>query len=200
MIRILIAEDQALVRSALATLLGYEDDFEVIAEAADGIEAVELAERLLPDIALVDIEMPKQSGLDVVKILQTQVPTCKSIIVTTFARPGYLHRAVQAGAFGYLLKDTHVDELSQSIRRIYDGGKIISAELMFSAWTFQNPLTDREIEILQNAASGCTTREIARNLCLSEGTVRNYLSEAISKLEVTSRHEAIKVAEAQGWL
>ncbi len=200
MIRILIAEDQALVRSALATLLGYEDDFEVVAEAADGIEAVELAERLTPDIALLDIEMPKQSGLDVVKILQSYVPSCKSIIVTTFARPGYLQRAVQAGAYGYLLKDTHVDELSQSIRKIYGGGKVISSELMLSAWTFQNPLTERETEILRNAASGYTTREIARNLCLTEGTVRNYLSEVISKLEVTSRHEAVKVAEAQGWL
>ncbi len=200
MIRILIAEDQALVRSALATLLGYEDDFEVIAQAADGEEAVELGLKTCPDIALLDIEMPKQSGLEVIKILRSEVPTCKSIIVTTFARPGYLQRAIQEGAFGYLLKDTHVDELALAIRKIHSGGKVISTELMLSAWTFQNPLTDRETEILRNAASGFTTKEIARKLYLSEGTVRNYLSEAISKLEVNSRHEAIKVAEAQGWL
>ena len=200
MINILIAEDQTLVRGALATLLSYEPDFTIVGEASNGEQAIELAIEKQPDIALIDIEMPKKSGLEVVEHLRDKVPNCKAIIVTTFARPGYMQRAVQAGAHGYLLKDTEVEELAKAIRKIYDGGKVLSTELMMAAWAFQNPLTEREIEVLRYAAEGYTTKEIARTLALTEGTVRNYLSEVISKLEVQSRQEAVKIAEAQGWL
>lgn len=200
MIRILLAEDQALVRGALATLLDFEDDFAVVATAGDGAEAVKLAMALQPDVALIDIEMPKLSGLEVVEQLRTRVPTCKCIVVTTFARPGYMQRAVKAGACGYLLKDTQVEELAAAIRRIVAGERVMSPALMVAAMESANPLTKREIQVLRLAATGQTTRELARALSLSEGTVRNYLSEVFSKLAASSRQEAIKIAETQGWI
>lgn len=200
MIRILIAEDQALVRDALATLLNFEDDFDVIASAGNGLEAVDLAKVLKPDIALVDIEMPLMSGLEVVEQLRRAVPHCRSVVVTTFARPGYMQRAIKAGASGYLLKDAQVDELAAAIRRIVGGERVMSPELMMAAMEADNPLTERETEILRLAVDGLTTREMARALSLSDGTVRNYLSEIISKLGVTSRQEAIRMAEQQGWI
>ncbi|WAH36519.1 response regulator transcription factor [Alicyclobacillus dauci] len=200
MIRILIAEDQAMVRGALATLLDLEDDFEVIASVGNGLEAVERAKVLLPDVALLDIEMPKMSGLEVVEKLRSAVPSCRCVLVTTFARPGYMQRAIKAGARGYLLKDAQVEELAAAIRRIVAGDRVMSPELMMAAMECTNPLTDRESEVLRLAAQGMTTRELARTLCLSEGTVRNYLSETMSKLSTNSRQEAIKTAESQGWI
>lgn len=200
MIRIIIAEDQALVRGALATLLNFEDDFEVVASVGDGVDAVRTAAELRPDVALLDIEMPRMSGLEVVEQLAGVLPSCRAILVTTFARPGYMQRAVRAGAWGYLLKDAQVDDLASAIRRIVSGERVLSPELMVAAIEQTNPLTAREIEVLRCAATGATTRGIARALSLSEGTVRNYLSEAISKLDAATRQEAIKQAEEKGWM
>lgn len=200
MIRILLAEDQVLVRDALSTLLNFEDDFEVVGCAGNGVDALRLAKELEPDIALLDIEMPNMSGLEVVEQLKNHVPGCRAVVVTTFARAGYMQRAVRAGARGYLLKDAQVEELACAIRRIVAGERVLSPELMAAAMEQTNPLSSREIETLRYAASGMTTREMAVALSLSEGTVRNYLSEAISKLNVTTRQEAIKRAETQGWL
>ncbi|QSO51642.1 response regulator transcription factor [Alicyclobacillus curvatus] len=200
MIRVLIVEDQGLVRGALASLLSLEEDIEVIGEAGDGEEGIRLALRDEPDIALVDIEIPKVSGLDVVETLHRQAPNCRCIIVTTFARPGYLQRAMKAGAMGYMLKDAKVEDLARSIREVYRGGKVINHELMLEAWSQDNPLGDREIVILQLAAQGMATKEIAQSIFLSEGTVRNYLSEIMSKLDVSTRQEAIRMATSKGWL
>jgi two-component system, NarL family, response regulator DesR len=200
MIRVLIVEDQGLVRGALASLLSLEEDIEVIGEAGDGEEGIRLALQDEPDIALVDIEIPKVSGLDVVETLHRQAPNCRCIIVTTFARPGYLQRAMKAGAMGYMLKDAKVEDLARSIREVYRGGKIINHELMLEAWSQDNPLGDREIVILQLAAQGMATKEIAQSIFLSEGTVRNYLSEIMSKLDVSTRQEAIRMATSKGWL
>lgn len=200
MIRVLIVEDQGLVRGALASLLSLEEDIEVIGEAGDGEEGIRLALRDEPDVALVDIEIPKVSGLDVVETLHRQAPNCRCIIVTTFARPGYLQRAMKAGAMGYMLKDAKVEDLARSIREVYRGGKVINHELMLEAWSQDNPLGDREIVILQLAAQGMATKEIAQSIFLSEGTVRNYLSEIMSKLDVSTRQEAIRMATSKGWL
>jgi two-component system, NarL family, response regulator DesR len=199
-IRVLIAEDQGLVRGALSALLALESDIEIVGQAADGEEALLLASSLQPDIALLDIEMPKMSGLEVVQHLSKSLPNCRSIIVTTFARPGYLQRALRSGANGYLLKDARVEELADAIREVHKGGKVINQALMVEAWSVDNPLSEREVQILQEATRGLTTREIARQLYLSEGTVRNYLSEIMSKLDVTTRQEAIKIAVEKGWL
>jgi two-component system response regulator DesR len=173
MIKLLIAEDQVLVCEALASLLNMEDDLDVVGTARDGEEAVNLALSLRPDVALVDIEMPKLSGLDVVQVLQNQLPQCRTIVLTTFARPGYLQRAVKSGASGYLLKDAQVEELADA---------------------------KRELDVLRLAARGLSTRDIAAQSYLSEGTVRNYLSEIMSKLNVQTRQEAVKIATEKGWL
>jgi two-component system response regulator DesR len=200
LIRVLIAEDQGLVRGALSALLSMESDIEVVAQASDGEEAVHLAQQHQPDVALLDIEMPKLSGLEVVQQLSKSLPSCRTVMVTTFARPGYLQRALRAGATGYLLKDARVEELANAIREVHKGGKIVNQALMVEAWSTDNPLSERELQILQEAAHGLTTREIARRLFLSEGTVRNYLSEIMSKLDVTTRQEAVKLTMDKGWL
>jgi DNA-binding NarL/FixJ family response regulator len=200
MIRLLIAEDQVLVNDALAALLDMEDDIEVVAKARDGEQAVELAQQAQPDVALVDIEMPKLSGLDVVGRLHDLLPSCKVVVVTTFARPGYLQRAVKSGAYGYLLKDTRVEELAEAIRKVHRGERVINPALMMEAWALNNPLSDRELEVLRYAAKGLSTKEIAARCYLSEGTIRNYLSEIISKLEVDNRQDAIKLTTEKGWL
>lgn len=200
MIRILIAEDQSLVRGALAALLDLEDDLTVVAQASDGDMAIDLAREQQPHIALVDVEMPKRSGLEVTQALSEHVPDCKIIIVTTFARPGYLQRALKAGARGYLLKDARVDELASAVRTVFAGGSVIDQGLMMAAWASDNPLTERELEVLRHAAGGLTTRELARVLFLSEGTVRNYLSDIMSKLSAASRQEAVRRAQESGWL
>ncbi|CAM3978106.1 response regulator transcription factor [Alicyclobacillus pomorum] len=200
MIKLLIAEDQVLVCEALASLLNMEDDLDVVGTARDGEEAVNLALSLRPDVALVDIEMPKLSGLDVVQVLQNQLPQCRTIVLTTFARPGYLQRAVKSGASGYLLKDAQVEELADAIRRVYHGEKVLNPALMMEAWSMDNPLSKRELDVLRLAARGLSTRDIAAQSYLSEGTVRNYLSEIMSKLNVQTRQEAVKIATEKGWL
>ncbi len=200
MIRILIAEDQLLVCEALASLLNMEQDFEVVATAGDGEEAIRLALLHAPDVALVDIEMPKKSGLEVVQELKAKLPACKTIVVTTFARPGYLQRAVKSGASGYLLKDAQVEEVAAAIRRVHRGEKVMNPTLLMEAWTLENPLSERELEILRLAAAGLSTKEIAAACFLSEGTVRNYLSEIMSKLDVETRQEAVRRATERGWL
>ncbi|MFD3262155.1 response regulator transcription factor [Paenibacillus lentus] len=200
MISIVIAEDQRMLRGALASLLGMEEDLKVVGQAEDGAEALALVERAQPDILLMDIEMPRQSGLDIAEILKQRSSPCRVIILTTFARPGYFERAVQAGVHGYLLKDEPSDKLAESIRRVMAGHREVSPELIFGAVREENPLTAREREILKMAAGGLSAGEIAASLHLSYGTVRNYISEILNKLEVKSRIEAVRLAEEKGWI
>lgn len=200
MIKLFIAEDQRLVRRALAQLLSFESDFEVVGEASDGDEAIAGLRSTSVDIAMLDIEMPKISGLDVAQWIKREKSECRIIIVTTFARPGYIQRAISSGANGYLLKDAEFTELASAIRKVAAGGKVISPELVFSAWEFQNPLSPKEIDILRLATKGYSTKEIALKLHLSDGTIRNYLSDILSKLHVSSRYEAARLAHEQGWL
>ncbi|MFC4453408.1 response regulator transcription factor [Deinococcus sonorensis] len=200
MIRVVLAEDQGLVLGALSALLSLEDDLEVVGQAADGAAALELATRLNPDVLVTDIEMPALSGLDVAARLQAQGSRVRVVIVTTFARPGYLRRALEVGARGYLLKDAPAQQLADAIRQVHAGGRAIAPELAASAWDVQNPLTERERQVLAQAELGASTAQIARLLQLSEGTVRNYLSEAISKLEAAGRVEAARRARERGWL
>ena len=200
MIRIIIAEDQAMVLGALAALLEIEHDLEVIARARDGAEALELCTRLKPDILLTDIEMPKMSGLEVAAAIKKEGLRTRVVILTTFARGGYLRRALEAGASGYLLKDSPSEQLANGIRRANAGGRVIDPELAAEAWSEPDPLTDRERQVLRMAGEGQPSAEIASTLNLSEGTVRNYLSEAISKLGAANRVEAARIAREKGWL
>lgn len=201
MIRILIAEDQKLVLGALSALLRLEPDFEVAGSAADGREALALAERLVPDIVLTDIEMPYLTGIELAQALAQRKLACKVVVVTTFARGGYLRRAMQAGVRGYLLKDAPVEALAQAIRAVHGGGRAIASELALESWNSGNdPLTERERQVLRLAGEGRSSGEIARQVHLSEGTVRNYLSEAISKLGAGNRVEAYRMARDAGWL
>lgn len=200
MIRIIIAEDQRLLRGAMASLLGLEDDIEVVGEAGDGEEALQLIGKLQPDVCLMDIEMPKLSGLDVAERLKAEDSPCKIVILTTFARPGYFERGVKAGIQGYLLKDEPAEKLAESIRRVMQGHREVSPELVFGSLREENPLTAREQEILRLAAGGSSANEIAETLHLSYGTVRNYISETLGKLAVKSRIEAVKLAEEKGWI
>ncbi len=198
MIRVLVAEDQAMVLGALSALLELEDDIEVIARAGDGAEALRLAERLRPDIVLTDIEMPRVTGLELAARLGEL--GIRVIILTTFARPGYLRRALDAGVRGYLLKDAPAGELSRAVRDVQAGGRTISPELAAEAWYEADPLTDRERQVLRLAGDGASGSEIATELHLSEGTIRNYLSEAINKLGASNRVEAARIARRKGWL
>lgn len=200
MISIVIAEDQRLLRGAMASLLDLEDDIEVAGEAGDGAEALTLIERLQPDVCLMDIEMPLMSGLEVAEILKSRGSATKIIILTTFARPGYFERGVKAGIQGYLLKDEPVDKLAEAIRRVMGGHREVSPELVFGSLREENPLSDREREILKLAGAGRSAGEIASALHLSYGTVRNYISEILGKLEVKSRIEAVRLAEEKGWM
>ncbi len=198
-IRILLAEDQAMVRGALAALLELEDDLEVVGRAQDGAEAKILADKLTPDVVLTDIEMPGTTGLDLATALaDSDGPPV--MILTTFARPGYLRRALDAGVRGYLLKDAPSDQLADAIRSVVAGGRAISPELAAEAWGAEDPLTDRERQVLRLAAQGLSTSHMADQLHLSEGTVRNYLSEAIGKTGAGNRTEAARIARRQGWL
>jgi two-component system response regulator DesR len=201
MIRILIAEDQKLVLGALSALLRLEPDFEVVGSAADGREALALAEQSVPDIVLTDIEMPHLTGIELAQALAQRKLACKVVVVTTFARGGYLRRAMQAGVRGYLLKDAPVEALAQAIRAVHGGGRAIAPELALESWNSGNdPLTERERQVLRLAGEGRSSGEIARQVHLSEGTVRNYLSEAISKLGAGNRVEAYRMARDAGWL
>lgn len=200
MIRVLIAEDQAMVLGALAALLEIEGDLEVVGRAQDGEEALAICRQKKPDVLLTDIEMPRRTGLELAAaIRQEKLPT-RVIILTTFARGGYLRRALDAGASGYLLKDSPAEHLANAVRRVNAGGRVIDPELAAEAWSEPDPLTDRERQVLRMAGEGTTSAEIASTLHLSEGTVRNYLSEAISKLGAGNRIEAARIARDKGWL
>jgi two-component system, NarL family, response regulator DesR len=198
MIRVVIAEDQAMVRGALAALLALETDLDVVGEAGDGIEAEAMVRALVPDVLVTDIEMPRRSGLELAQAVR-DVAT-RVVILTTFGRTGYLRRALQAGALGYLLKDAPSAELADAIRRVAGGLRAIDPQLAAQAWGDDDPLTDRERQVLRLAGDGRSGPEIAAALGLAEGTVRNYLSEAISKLGVSNRVEAARRAREQGWL
>jgi two-component system response regulator DesR len=199
-IRVLLAEDQAMVLGALAQLLDIEPDLTVVARARDGAEALELARETYPDVVVTDIEMPGTTGLELAGALRELDPRPRVIIVTTFARPGYLRRALEAGVSGYLLKDAPAEELADAVRRAHAGGRVIDPELAAEAWGEEDPLTDRERQVLRLAGEGRPTAAIASTLHLSEGTVRNYLSEAISKLDAANRVEAARIARRKGWL
>ena len=200
MIRVLLAEDQAMVRGALSALLGLERDIEVVGAAADGEAAWRELQRLRPDVLVTDIEMPGLTGLELAQRLQRQAWTTKVIIVTTFARPGFLRRALEAGVAGYLLKDAPSEQLADAVRRAHDGGRVIDPQLAVDAWSDSDPLNDRERQVLRLAGEGLSAGEIAARLSLSQGTVRNYLSEAIGKLGVGNRIEAHRLARQKGWL
>ncbi len=200
MIRVILAEDQALVRGALSALLELEGDIEVIFQAQNGLEALEQTRELLPDVLLTDIEMPKMTGLELALEVKKQNLKTKVVIVTTFARAGYLRRALEAGATGYLLKDAPAADLADAVRRVHAGARAIDPTLALEAWSEADPLTDRERQVLRFAAEGQSSLEIAGSLKLSEGTIRNYLSEAIAKLGANNRVEAARIAREKGWL
>jgi two-component system, NarL family, response regulator DesR len=200
MIRVVVAEDQAMVLGALAALLDIESDLEVVGRARDGREALEVVEAQSPDVLLTDIEMPEMTGLEVAsEIARRRLPT-RVIILTTFARAGYLRRALDAGASGYLLKDSPAEDLANAVRRVHAGGRAVDPELAREAWTERDPLSDRERQVLRLAGEGATGAAIAARLRLSEGTVRNYLSDAIAKLGAANRIEAARSAREKGWL
>lgn len=201
MIRVIIAEDQKMLRGALTSLLKLENDIEVLAEVSDGQAAWEAIQRYEPDVCLLDIEIPSITGLELAEKLRHAGSTCKIIIVTTFARPGYLQKAMDAKVEGYLLKDEPIDYLIEAIRKVMNGERVISTDLAATLFIKQeNPLTDREIEVLRMAKEGKTTRDIGKTLFLTNGTVRNYFSSAIQKLEVESRQQAIEKARENGWI
>jgi two-component system response regulator DesR len=189
-----------MILGALAALLDIEDDLDVVGQAANGSEALEMTLRLAPDVLLTDIEMPGMSGLDVAADLRSRGARTRVIILTTFARPGYLRRALGVGAAGYLLKDAPSAQLAEAIRRVAAGGRAVDPALATEAWTEPDPLTDRERQVLRLADEGRSSEAIARELKLSEGTVRNYLSEAIGKLGAGNRIEAARLARQKGWL
>ena len=200
-IRVLLAEDQTMLRGALAALLELEPDITIVAQAANGREAHKLALSLIPDVVVTDIEMPQMTGLEFAAALQQAESKARVIILTTFARPGYLRRALDAGARGYLLKERPASELAEAIRKVHAGLRAVDPALAAEAWSADaDPLTDRERQILQRAGDGRSSAEIAAELRLSEGTVRNYLSEAIAKLGAANRTDAARIARARGWL
>ncbi len=201
MIRVLLAEDQAMVRGALSALLSREQDIEVVAEVARGDEVVEAALTAQPDVALLDIEMPGGDGLAAAQALRKALPTCRSVILTTFGRSGYLRRAMESGAVGFLLKDAPAAELAIALRRVRAGERVVDPKLALSALSEgNNPLTPREREVLSASLFGASLAEIAARLILSEGTVRNHLSIAMQKLGAQNRMEAARLAEQKGWL
>jgi two-component system response regulator DesR len=199
-IRVLIAEDQAMVLGALAALVAIENDMEVVGQARDGRSALHETLEKRPDIVLTDIEMPAMSGLELAAELNRLGSPSRVIILTTFGRAGFLRRALEVNVAGYLLKDGPSERLAESIRRVHAGGRAVDPELAADAWTESDPLTDRERQVLRLAAEGESGAAIATVLHLSEGTVRNYLSEAISKLGARNRVEAARMARLKGWL
>jgi two-component system response regulator DesR len=200
-IRVLIAEDQGMVRGALATLLGLEPDIEVVAQCSRGDEVVETARTSQPDVALLDIEMPGIDGLRAAALLHQAQPACTILILTTFGRPGYLRRAMEAGATGFVVKDGPADQLAASIRRAVAGERVIDTALAAAALSDgSNPLTPRERDVLHAASGGATIAAIATSMFLSQGTVRNYLSSAIQRTGARNRLEAVRTAEQHGWL
>ena len=200
-IRVLVAEDHAVVRRALCLLLGAEGEMEVVAEAADGEEALRQYAALRPDVALLDIEMPGGDGIEAARGLAAAVPGCRAVILTTFGRPGFLRRAMEVGAAGFLVKDAPVAELARGIRAVMAGERVIDRELAAAALAIgATPLSAREADVLRAAVDGSTVADIAGRLFLSEGTVRNYLSSAIGKTGARTRVEAARVAAEKGWL
>ncbi len=200
MIRVLLAEDQALVRGALSALLDMEPDIDVLGSAADGEAAWRELQRLKPDVLVTDIEMPGLTGLELAQRVQRHGLPMKVVIVTTFARSGFLRRALDAGVSGYLLKDAPAERLAEALRTVHRGGRAIDPELALEAWSDADPLNDRERQVLRLAGEGLAAGDIAARLNLSHGTVRNYLSEAIGKLGVANRIEAYRLARQKGWL
>lgn len=200
-VRVLLAEDQAMVRGALAALLSLEGDIEIVAEASRGDEVVPAALEAAPDVALLDVEMPGGDGLGAAADLREKLPSCRVIILTTFGRAGYLKRAMENGAAGFLLKDAPSSELAKAIHRVMQGERVVDPDLAAAALSAgDNPLTEREREVLAASESGATIEDVAAKLYLSEGTVRNYLSAAIKKLGTRNRVEAARLAERRGWL
>ncbi len=199
-IRIVIAEDQAMVLGALAALLEAEGDITVVGQARNGREALRMVLSEKPDVLLSDIEMPELTGLELAAELKRERLPVRVVILTTFARTGYLRRALDAGVSGYLLKDSPSQTLAEAVRRVHAGGRAIAPELAAEAWGEVDPLTERERQVLRYAGDGATGAEIAQKLNLSEGTVRNYLSEAISKVGASNRTEAARIARQKGWL
>jgi two-component system response regulator DesR len=200
-IRVLLVEDQTMMRDALASLLSLEDDLEIVDAVGRGDEALVVAERLRPDVALIDIELPGLDGLAVAESLAATLPTCRVVIVTTFGRPGYLRRAMAANVAGFVLKESPAGELASVVRRVHGGEQVVDPVLAVSALREgDDPLTPRERDVLRAAREHTTIAELASHLYLSEGTVRNYLSSVIQKLGVRNRAEAITAAEQKGWL
>jgi two-component system, NarL family, response regulator DesR len=200
-IRLLLADDQELIRSALAVMLDLEDDFEVVASVGRGDEVVAAAREHRPDVALLDIEMPGIDGLAAAAVLAQEVPSCRSLILTTFGRPGYLRRAMESGAFGFVVKDAPPERLADAIRRVAAGERVVDPSLAAATLAGGvSPLTARERDVLVAARPGATVATIAAKLFLSEGTVRNYLSSAIAKTGTRNRVEAVRTADENGWL
>ncbi|NMH79904.1 response regulator transcription factor [Pseudonocardia xinjiangensis] len=200
MIRLVLAEDQGMVLGAFARLLSFEPDLEVVATATDGTQALAAVEEHDPDVLVTDVEMPGLSGLDVAAELHRMRARTRLVIVTTFARSGYLRRALESGVSGYVLKDAPVDQLVDTVRRVHAGQRVVDPALAVAAWDGADPMTDRERDVLRLAAEGLPNSDIAAHLHLAEGTVRNYLSTAITKLGVRNRIEAARVARDRGWL
>jgi len=200
MIRLVLAEDQAMVRGALSALLRLEGDFDVVAEAGDGEAAWQAVQAQQPDLLVTDIEMPLLTGLELAQRVRDSAPNTRVVVLTTFARAGYLRRALDAGVRGYLLKDAPSEQLAMALRQVHAGGRAIDPQLAVAAWGDEDPLTERERQVLRLAGEGVTSAEIAKQLNLSQGTVRNYLSEAIGKLGAANRIEAYRTARAKGLL
>ena len=201
MIRVLLVEDQTMMRDALGALLGLEPDIEVVGAVGNGDEGLHTAERLRPDVALIDIELPGLDGLTLAERLAGTVPGCRAVIITTFGRPGYLRRAMAANVAGFVLKETPAAEVASAVRKVHAGERVVDPALAVSALREgEDPLTPREREVLRAARDHSTIGEVARRLYLSEGTVRNYLSSVIHKLGARNRAEAIAAAEQKGWL
>ncbi|ADW71629.1 response regulator transcription factor [Granulicella tundricola] len=200
-ITVVLAEDQGILRSSLTIMLGIEPDIKVVASVSNGAEALRAVGLHLPAVLVTDIEMPQVTGLDLAIRVKELYPSTRVLILTTFARPGYLRRALDAGAVGYLLKDCPSTEMAEAVRRVAHGERVIDPGLAAESWSADaGPLTEREREVLRRAGEGESTAELARTLRLTEGTIRNYLSEAISKLGAHNRTEAARLARAKGWL
>ena len=200
MIRVVVAEDQSMVLGALAALLEIERDIEVVGRASTGDAALALVAQSRPEVLVTDIEMPGLSGIELAQKVAEHHPGTRVVILTTFARAGYLRRALEAGASGYLLKDSRSEELANAIRRVHAGLRAVDAELAREAWTERDPLNARERQVLRLASDGASGSDIASSLGLTEGTVRNYLSEAMTKIGAKNRAEAARIARAKGWL
>ena len=201
MIRVLLADDQALVRGALAAMLGLEPDIEVVAQVSSGEEVLPAAQTAKPDVALLDVQMPGKDGITAAGELHRAMPSCRIVVCTTFGRPGYLSRAMAAGAVGFVVKDAPPEQLVDAVRRVHAGLRVVDPALAAeSLATGNSPLTDRERDVLRVASSGCTIADVARILSLSQGTVRNHLSSAIGKTGARTRAEAVRLAVDNGWL